>query len=142
MKPIWATVWVQLEGKDKSTHTLAPAIHIPIEDVTTLLSNNVGRELECDLEALVRAARESLREYLTTADVGISGANAIDAETGSIFLTENEGNIRCVTSMPRVHIAIAGIEKNCAPFNRWPNRCKSGGSLRRGAGYRHLCVGD
>ena len=102
---------VQLEGKDKSTHTLAPAIHIPIEDVTTLLSNNVGRELECDLEALVRAARESLREYLTTADVGISGANAIDAETGSIFLTENEGNIRCVTSMPRVHIAIAGIEK-------------------------------
>ena len=92
---------VQLEGKDKSTHTLAPAIHIPIEDVTTLLSNNVGRELECDLEALVRAARESLREYLTTADVGISGANAIDAETGSIFLTENEGNIRCVTSMAR-----------------------------------------
>lgn len=102
---------VQLEGKDKSTHTLAPAIHIPIEDVTTLLSNNVGRELECDLKTLVRAARESLREYLTTAEVGISGANAIDAETGSIFLTENEGNIRCVTSMPRVHIAIAGIEK-------------------------------
>ena len=102
---------VQLEGKDKSTHTLAPAIHIPIEDVTTLLSNSVGRELECDLETLVRAARESLREYLTTAEVGISGANAIDAETGSIFLTENEGNIRCVTSMPRVHIAIAGIEK-------------------------------
>jgi iron-sulfur cluster protein len=102
---------VQLEGKDKSTHTLAPAIHIPIEDVTTLLSDNVGRELECDLKTLVRAARESLREYLTTADVGISGANAIDAETGSIFLTENEGNIRCVTSIPRVHIAIAGVEK-------------------------------
>ncbi len=102
---------VQLEGKDKSTHTLAPAIHIPIEDVTTLLSDNVGRELECDLKTLVRAARESLREYLTTAEVGISGANAIDAETGSIFLTENEGNIRCVTSMPRVHIAIAGVEK-------------------------------
>lgn len=102
---------VQLEGKDKSTHTLAPAIHIPIEDVTTLLSDNVGRDLDCDLNTLVRAARESLREYLTTADVGISGANAIDAETGSIFLTENEGNIRCVTSMPRVHIVIAGIEK-------------------------------
>lgn len=102
---------VQLEGKDKSTHTLAPAIHIPIEDVTTLLSTNVGRDLECDLKTLVRAARESLREYLTTAEIGISGANAIDAETGSIFLTENEGNIRCVTSMPRVHIAIAGIEK-------------------------------
>ena len=43
--------------------------------------------------------------------MGISGANAIDAETGSVFVTENEGNIRCVTSMPRVHIVIAGIEK-------------------------------
>ena len=107
---------VQLEGKDKSTHTMVPAIHIPIEDVTTLLSDNVGRELECDLKTLVRAARESLREYLTTAEIGISGANAIDAETGSIFLTENEGNIRCVTSMPRVHIAIAGIEKVVPKF--------------------------
>lgn len=102
---------VQLEGKEKSTHTLAPAIHIPIEDVTTLLSNDAGKHLNCDLTDLVKAARASLRDYLTTAEVGISGANAIDAETGSIFLTENEGNIRCVTSMPRVHIAIAGIEK-------------------------------
>lgn len=102
---------VQLEGKNKTTHTLAPAIHIPMRDVTTLLSRDIGQELNCELTDLVGAARASLREYLTTAEIGISGANAIDAETGSIFLTENEGNIRCVTSIPRVHIVIAGIEK-------------------------------
>lgn len=107
---------VQLEGKGKSTHTLAPAIHIPIEDCTTLLSRDLGEQLACDEHELVKAARKSLRETFTLAEIGISGANAIDAETGSIFLTENEGNIRCVTSMPRVHIAIAGIEKIVPKF--------------------------
>lgn len=102
---------VQLEGKDKSTHTLAPAIHLPMAECAKLLSHDVGEELGCDEKLLVGAARRSLRDDLLGADVGISGANAIDAETGSIFVTENEGNIRCVTSMPRVHIIIAGIEK-------------------------------
>ena len=101
----------QLEGKGKSTHTLAPAIHLPMEECAKLLSKDVGEELPADEKLLVQAARRSLRDYLLGADVGISGANAIDAETGSVFVTENEGNIRCVTSMPRVHIVIAGIEK-------------------------------
>lgn len=101
----------QLEGKGKSTHTLAPAIHLPMEECAKLLSKDVGEELPNDEKVLVQAARRSLRDYLLGADVGISGANAIDAETGSVFVTENEGNIRCVTSMPRVHIVIAGIEK-------------------------------
>lgn len=102
---------VQLEGKDKSTHTLAPAIHISMAECAELLSKDVGKELACDEKMLVKAARSSLRDYLLGADIGISGANAIVAETGSIFVTENEGNIRCVTSMPKVHIVIAGIEK-------------------------------
>ena len=101
----------QLEGKGKSTHTLAPAIHLSMEACAKLLSKDVGRPLPNDETLLVQAARASLRDYLLGADVGISGANAIDAETGSVFVTENEGNIRCVTSMPRVHIVIAGIEK-------------------------------
>ncbi len=52
-----------------------------------------------------------MRDYLVKADVGISGANAIAADTGSVFLTENEGNIRAVTMMPKTHIVIAGVEK-------------------------------
>jgi iron-sulfur cluster protein len=104
-------------AKSGASHSLAPAIHIPIERVTELFSKEAGQELECDPDALVRAARKSLRKYLEEADVGISGANAVVAETGSIFLTENEGNIRAVTSMPRIHIAIAGVEKIVPELN-------------------------
>jgi len=100
-----------------ASHSLAPAIHIPIEKVTELFSNEAGEQLQCDENELVKAARKSLRKYLEEADVGISGANAVVAETGSIFLTENEGNIRAVTSMPKTHIAIAGIEKIVPKLN-------------------------
>ncbi|MBP1760246.1 MAG: hypothetical protein H6Q63_1163 [Firmicutes bacterium] len=95
----------------EASHSLAPAIHIPIEKVTELFSEEAGEQLECNHEALVVAARKALRDFLVRADVGISGANAIAADTGSIFLTENEGNIRAVTMMPKIHIAIAGVEK-------------------------------
>ena len=100
----------QLDGGVPS-HSLAPAIHVPIERVAELFSKEVGEKLEPELEALVTAARKSLRKYLEQADVGISGANAVIAETGAIIVTENEGNIRAVTSIPRIHIAIAGVEK-------------------------------
>lgn len=100
----------QLDG-GVASHSLAPAIHVPIERVADLFSKEVGENLEPDLEELVKAARKSLRSFLEQADVGISGANAIVAETGAIVVTENEGNIRAVTSMPRIHLAIAGVEK-------------------------------
>ena len=101
----------QLEGKGKSAHTLAPACHLTRVECAQLLSKDLGEELPTDPELLVGAARRALRDAFMRAEVGISGANAIAADTGAILLTENEGNIRCVTSIPRVHIVIAGIEK-------------------------------
>ena len=101
----------QLEGKGKSAHTLAPACHLTRVECAQLLSKDLGEELPTDPELLVGAARRALRNAFMHAEVGISGANAIAADTGAILLTENEGNIRCVTSIPRVHIVIAGIEK-------------------------------
>jgi L-lactate dehydrogenase complex protein LldF len=98
-------------AKSEASHSLAPAIHIPIEKVTELFSEEAGTPLECTAEALVVSARKGLRDFLVKADVGISGANAIAADTGSVFVTENEGNIRAVTMMPKVHIVIAGVEK-------------------------------
>ncbi len=98
-------------AKSEASHSLAPAIHIPIERVAELFSEEAGEKLEPDIDVLIKTARKSLRRYLEEADVGISGANAIIAETGSVVLTENEGNIRAVTSMPRTHVVIAGIEK-------------------------------
>lgn len=100
----------QLDG-GVASHSLAPAIHVPIERVAELFSQEVQEQLQPDLEELVKAARKSLRSFLERADVGISGANAIVADTGAVVVTENEGNIRAVTSMPKVHLAIAGVEK-------------------------------
>ncbi|MBR5319929.1 MAG: LUD domain-containing protein [Peptococcaceae bacterium] len=101
----------QLEGKGKAAHTLAPACHLTRVECAALLSKDLGEDLPTDPEILVGAARRSLRDAFLRAEVGISGANAIAADTGTVFLTENEGNIRCVTSIPKVHIVIAGIEK-------------------------------
>ncbi len=98
-------------AKSSASHSLAPAIHIPIEKVAELFSREAKQRLACDLETLVQAARHNLRGCLEEADVGIAGVNAVAAETGSLVFTENEGNIRAVASMPKVFIAIAGIEK-------------------------------
>jgi L-lactate utilization protein LutB len=59
----------------------------------------------------VGAAREYLRDKFFRADIGISGANVVAAETGTLFIIENEGNIRLATSAPPVHIALVGMEK-------------------------------
>jgi iron-sulfur cluster protein len=92
-------------------HILAPAVHVPKEDVARLLSEITGEDLPADVEVLVATARRLLREKFFKADIGISGANVVAAETGSLFLIENEGNIRLATGAPPVHIALVGMEK-------------------------------
>ncbi len=92
-------------------HILSPAIHVPREDVAALFSQITGEELSPDIPKLVATARELLREKYFRADVGISGANVVAADTGTLFLIENEGNIRLATSAPPVHIALVGMEK-------------------------------
>jgi L-lactate dehydrogenase complex protein LldG len=102
---------IQLSG-DKPMHAIGPAIHIPKERAV-MLTSKLGIKLARDAghEDIVRGVREFLREKFVKADVGISGANAVAADTGSIVLVENEGNIRLSTSLPPVHIAVTGIEK-------------------------------
>ncbi|OGO32781.1 MAG: lactate utilization protein C, partial [Chloroflexi bacterium RBG_16_56_11] len=97
----------------KPMHILSPSIHVPREDVARLFSKVIGQEVteDSDIAGLVAAAREYLRDKFFRADIGISGANAVAAETGSLFIIENEGNIRLSTSAPPVHIALVGMEK-------------------------------
>ncbi len=96
----------------KPMHILAPAVHVPKEDVAKLLSKLTGKKIPPDnIENMVATARELLREKFFKADVGISGANVIAADTGTLFLIENEGNIRLATSAPPIHIALIGMEK-------------------------------
>ncbi len=92
-------------------HILSPAIHVPKEDVAKLFSKITGEELPPDIEKLVAAARKLLRAKFFAADIGITGANVVAADTGTLFLIENEGNIRLATSAPPVHVALVGMEK-------------------------------
>ena len=94
-------------------HILSPAVHVPREDVARLFSRIMEREFssDTDIETLVGAARAFLRDKFFRADIGISGANVVAAETGTLFLIENEGNVRLATGAPPVHIALVGMEK-------------------------------
>ena len=94
-------------------HILSPSIHVPREDVAQLFSKVMEQEFpsDTDIATLVAAARIFLREKFFQADIGMSSANVVTADTGTLFLIENEGNIRLATGAPPVHIALIGMEK-------------------------------
>ena len=93
-------------------HILSPAIHVPKEDVAKLFSKLTGEQLPSDdIPRLVEVARKLLREKYFLADVGMSGANVVAADTGTLFIIENEGNIRLATGAPPIHVALIGMEK-------------------------------
>ena len=101
----------------KPMHILSPAIHVPREDVATLLSQITGEKLPPDdIARMVATARTLLREKFIQADIGISGANVVAADTGTLFIIENEGNARLVTALPPIHIALVGMEKLVPTF--------------------------
>ena len=92
-------------------HIIAPAMHKSKEEVSELFGKKIGRPNLKDIEAMAGAAREVLREKLVSADMGITGANFLVAETGTVTLITNEGNGRFCTSVPRVLVSITGMEK-------------------------------
>lgn len=92
-------------------HFVFPAMHLKKEEINTLFQEKLQSVDTDDPEALTMVARQVLREEYLRADVGISGANFGVADTGMISITENEGNARLTTSLPKVHIALMGIEK-------------------------------
>lgn len=95
----------------KPYHFVTPAMHLSLEDIAKLFHEKFQTPVDATAEMLTMKARELLREKYTTADVGISGANFLVADTGSIAITENEGNARLTTTFPKIHIALVGIEK-------------------------------
>ncbi|WP_265944911.1 lactate utilization protein B [Dechloromonas sp. A34] len=105
---------VQLAGEAPS-HIIAPAVHKTIEEVESLFAKEHGRSPEtrtsADIPAMTREAREVLRQHFLSAEMGITGANFLIAESGTAALVTNEGNGRMVTTLPKVHVVITGIEK-------------------------------
>jgi L-lactate dehydrogenase complex protein LldF len=96
---------------EKPSHIIAPAIHKTRGQVADLFSKELGGRFEADPEVLTAVARKELRQKFLDADMGITGANFAVAETGTIVLVTNEGNGRMVTSLPRIHVAVMGMEK-------------------------------
>jgi len=102
---------VQLAGEAPS-HIIMPAIHKTKQDIAQLFAQEVpGVTYTEDVDALIQIGRRVLRHKFAQADIGLSGVNVAVAETGTLCLVENEGNGRMCTTVPRVHIAITGIEK-------------------------------
>lgn len=101
---------IQLAGEAPS-HIIAPAIHKTKKQIAELFTAKLGIEPTDDVDTLTSAARLVLRQRFAAADIGISGVNFGVAETGTILILENEGNIRLTTSLPKTHIAVMGIEK-------------------------------
>ena len=99
-------------SKEQPSHIVAPAIHRSRERISQLFKENfdTDRPLETG-EELTEFARDILRQKFLDADIGISGANMVSAEEGTILLVESEGNIRLTTQLPAVHIALVGVEK-------------------------------
>src|SRR5690606_4070971 len=101
---------VQLLGQ-KPYHIVTPAMHLSLQDIAALFHQRCDTPIDASAQELTLNARELLREPDTSADVGITGGNFLIADTGSIAITENEGNARLSTTFPKIHIAIVGIEK-------------------------------
>jgi L-lactate dehydrogenase complex protein LldF len=101
---------IQLAGEAPS-HIIVPAIHKTKKQISELFTEKLGIEPTDDVDRLTSVARGLLRQRFAAADIGISGVNFGVAETGTILILENEGNVRLTTSLPKVHIAVMGIEK-------------------------------
>ena len=102
---------IQLRGEGPS-HMVLPAIHLSRQQVAEDFERVTGEKQDReDVQRLVKVARRELRPKFEAADMGISGANFCIAETGSIAIVTNEGNGRLVNTLPRVHVALAGLDK-------------------------------
>ncbi len=101
---------VQLRG-ERPSHIITPAVHLRRSDVAKLFHEQLGIPYTEDIPTLTNTARKVLRDVFLTADVGLSGVNFGVAETGGICLVTNEGNGRMVTTLPRTHIALMGMER-------------------------------
>ncbi len=101
---------IQLAGTGPS-HIIVPAIHLKKEEIAAIFSEKLGIDAPADPIELTRIAREILREKFLNAEMGVSGANFLIAETGTLVMVTNEGNGRMCTTMPDLHVAVVGIDK-------------------------------
>jgi len=108
--------WIVQLAKQTPSHMVMPAIHMTKEEVADVFSQEVEVGQTPDIPKLVKFARGKLRTRFLSAGMGVTGANIAVAETGSLVIITNEGNARLVTTLPKIHVAIVGIEKLMSEF--------------------------
>lgn len=126
----------QLAG-DTPSHIIAPVLHMTRHDVGRLFADKLGVAETSIPKELNQIARDHLRGIFLTADAGISGVNMAVAESGSIVIVTNEGNGRLSTTLPRVHIALMGMERI---VSRWEDAAATLEVLARSATGQRLSV--
>jgi L-lactate dehydrogenase complex protein LldF len=113
----------QLDG-EPPYHIVTPAMHKSKEDVARLFAEKLNTRPDLSPEQLTLVAREKLRKKYVEAEIGVTGANFIIADSGSVAISENEGNARLSCSWPKTHIVVVGIEKIVSSLNDlslfWP----------------------
>jgi len=108
---------VQMAG-EKPSHIVMPAIHKTKADIAALFEQNIpDTPYTEDVDALIQTGRRALRQAFVEADIGLSGVNFAAADTGTLWLVENEGNGRLSTTVPNVHVAVMGMEKVVAKLS-------------------------
>jgi iron-sulfur cluster protein len=109
--------WIIQLRHEGPSHMVMPAIHLSRHEVADLFTEVTGELQEPDIANLVKVARQELRKAFLEADMGISGANFAIAATGTLGIISNEGNARLATTLPRVHVALVGVDKLVLDLN-------------------------
>jgi len=102
---------LQINNAEPPSHIIAPVVHKDKDEIADLFARVHHKPRLTEIPAMTREAREVLRPEFLTADMGVTGGNFVIAETGSVAVVTNEGNEGMCTVMPRVHVAVTGIEK-------------------------------
>ena len=134
---------VQLLGQ-RPTHIVTPATHLSAEEIGRKFEEKLGVPYTAEHEKLTMIAHDRLRREFVNADMGVSGANFGIADTGSLCLVENEGNIGLSTTAPKVHVALIGIEKVIPKAKYLPlflNMLPRMGTGQKLTSYTHLFNG-
>jgi L-lactate dehydrogenase complex protein LldF len=102
---------LQINDNEPPSHIIAPVMHKDREEISDLFAKVHDTPRKTEIKQLTREARDVLRQHFLSSDMGVTGANFLIAETGSVALVTNEGNEGMCTILPRVHVVLAGIEK-------------------------------
>ena len=122
-------------NQDTASHIIAPCIHLNRKQIGRLFNEKLDIPYTDDPPTLTQEARKALRKQLLSADMGITGCNIACAETGHISLVSNEGNIRMATTMPKIHVALMGMERVAATMDEHASLLQL---LTRGAALQKL----